>query len=266
MSFNDIEPFRKALQGVPEGLIKPNMASLLWVIVSYPNGCYIGQDALAKQACLKHDNFTKVLRACTNLGLIDREQTNARKGVQQCYRVNMPRLTELGRVEHSPPTPTNRVELEPVLGGTESDIGGTQVHPYKDNKYYKSSHEDVFSSSLSFIPATKRFTIGKEVHKLLEELEHRGTSLEAIEAEFSRVIWNSIDNPRMFVLSRLRDMLARPVQYTTTSRPPKCDNPDCDEKTRTLPYAVEVPNGDGQKTQLCLKCNSFWVNKWNSCA
>ena len=263
MSFNDIEPFRKALEGVPEGLIKPNMASLLWVIVTYPNGCYIGQDALAKQACLKHDNFTKVLRACTKLGVIDREQSYARKGIQQCYRVNMPRLTELGRVEHSPPTLTNRVELKPVLGGTESDIGGTQLHPYKDNKYYKSSSEDLFTSSLSFIPATKRFAIGKEFHKLLEELEHRGTTLEAIEAEFSRVDWNSIDNSRVFVLSRLRDLERRPVQFTATNRPPKCANPDCDEETRTLPYPVEVPNGNGQTTRSCLECNHYWVNKRN---
>lgn len=263
MSFNDIEPFRNALEGVPEGLIKPNMASLLWVIVSYPNGCYIGKDALAKRARLKPDNYDKVLRACTKLGLIDREQTHARTGVRQCYRVNMTRLMELGRVENSPPTPTNRVELKPVLGGTESETGGTQVHPYKEYKYYKSSKEDLFNSSLSFIPATKRFAVSKELHNLLEELEHRGTTLEAIEAEFSRVDWNSIDNPRVFLLGRLRDLVARPVQYTATNRPPKCANPDCDEESRTLPYPVEVPNGNGQTTRSCLECNHYWVNKRN---
>ena len=263
MSFNDIEPFRKALEGVPEGLIKPNMASLLWVILSYPNGCYIGQDALAKQACLKHDNFTKVLRACTKLGLIDREQSYARKGIQQCYRVNMNRLNELGRVENSPPNTTNRVELKPVLGGNKSVTGGTEVHPYKYNKYYKSSSEDLFSSSLSFIPALSRFNIPKELHSFLEQLEHRGTSLEAIRAEFSQVSWNLIDNPKAFVLGRLRDLVARPVQFSPTNRPPKCANPDCDEETRTLPYPVLVPNGNGQTTKSCLECNHYWVNKRN---
>jgi hypothetical protein len=263
MSFNDIEPFRKALEGVPEGLIKPNMASLLWVIVSYPNGCYIGQDALAKQARLKHDNFTRVLRACTKLGLIDREQSYARKGIQQCYRVNMNRLNELVRVENSPPNTTNRVELKPVLGGNESVSGGTQVHPYKDNKYYKSSTEDLFSSTLSFIPANKRFAISEDIKKLLKELEHRGTTLEAIEAEFSRDRWESIHSPKVIVTGRLRDMVARPVQYSATDRPPKCANPDCDEETRTLPYPVPVPNGNGQETYTCLECNHFWVNKRN---
>jgi hypothetical protein len=263
MSFNDIEPFRKALEGVPEGLIKPTMSSLLWVIVSYPNGCYIGQDALAKQARLKHDNFTKTLRACTKLGLIDREQTYARTGIRQCYWVNMPRLLELGRVEHSPPTLTNRVEHSPVVGGTESLTGSTQVDPYKDNKYYKSSSEDLFNSSLSFIPAGSRFSIPKELHSLLEELEHRGTTLEAIEAEFSQVNWSGINTPKVFVLGRIRDLVARPVQFSATNKPPKCTNPYCDEETRTVPYPVEVPNGNGQTTRSCLECNHHWVNKRN---
>ena len=263
MSFNDIESFRKALEGVPEGLIKPSMSSLLWVIVSYPNGCYIGQDALAKQARLKHDNFNKSLRACTKLGLIEREQNYARTGVRQCYRVNMPRLLELGRVEHNPPTLINRVEHNPVVGVTESSTGSNQVDPYKDNKYYKSSNEDLFNSSLSFIPASKRFSISKELYSLLEKLEHRGTTLEALRADFSQVNWNLIDNSRVFVLSRLRDLLARPVQFSATNRPPKCANPDCDEETRTLPYPVEVPNGDGQTTQSCIECNHYFVNKRN---
>ena len=263
MSFNDIEPFRRALEEAPEGLIKPSMASLLWVIVTYPNGCYIGQDALAKQARLKHDNFTKVLRNCTKLGLITREQSYARAGVRQCYRVNMPRLLELGRVEHSPPTLTNRVEHNPLVGVTESPTGSNQVDPYKYNKYYKSSNEDLFNSSLSFIPASSRFSIPKELHSLLEELEHRGTTLEAVKGDFRQVNWDLIDNPKVFVLGRLRDLVARPVQYTATNRPPKCANPECDEETRTLPYLVSVPNGNGQTTQSCLECNHYWVNKRN---
>lgn len=263
MSFNDIEPFRHALEGVPEGLIKPSMSSLLWVIVSYPNGCWIGQDALAKQARLKHDNFTKVLRDCTKLGLIDREQKYARFGLRQCYRVNMPRLIELGRVEQSPPTLTNWVEQSPVVGGTESPTGSNQVAPYKDNKYNKSSNEDLFNSSLSFIPASSRFAIPEELHSLLKELEHRGTTLEVIEAGFSQVNWAGINSPKVFVMGRLRDLMARPVRFSATNRPPKCANPDCNKDTRTLPYSVPVPNGNGQTTRNCLECNHFWVNKRN---
>lgn len=263
MSFSDIESFRRALEGVPEGIIKPNMASLLWVIVSYPNGCYIGQDALAKQARLKHDNFTKVLRACTKLGLIDREQTYARTGIRQCYRVNMPRLLELGRVEFSTPTLTNRVESKTVLGGIESGTGSTQVDPYKYNKYYKSSKEDLFNSSLSFIPANKRFAVNEELHILVDELEHRGTTSEALAAEFRHDNWPKVNNPKKFVLDRLRDLVARPVQYTATNRPPKCANPDCDEETRRVPYPVDIPGGNGAQTYSCLECNPGILNKRN---
>lgn len=263
MSFNDIEPFRKALEGVPEGLIKPAMSSLLWVIVSYPNGCYIGQESLAKQARLKHDNFTKSLRACTKLGLIDREQTYARTGVRQCYRVNMPRLLELGRVEHNPPTLTSRVEQSRVVSGTESPTGSNQVDPYKDNKNNKSSNDDLLKTSLSFIPANKRFKVPDEMRNMLSELEHQGTTFQAIRDEFSQVNWDLINNPRVFVLGRLRDLVARPVQFTANNQPPKCANPECDEFTRSLPYPVLIPNGNGATTKTCLECNYVWVNKRN---
>jgi hypothetical protein len=263
MSFNDIEPFRRALEEAPEGLITPSMASLLWVIVSYPNGCYIGQDALAKQARMKHDNYSKVLGRCTRLGLILREQSYARAGVRQCYRVNMTRLLELSRVELSTPTNNKRVELETVQGGTKSPSGGNQVHPYKDYKYYKSSKEDLFITSLSFIPANKRFAISEEVKKLLIELEHTGTTLEAIEADFRTVAWDLIQNPRVFVTGRLRDLVTRPVLYTSERQPPKCNNPDCDPTTRKLSYPIEIPNGNGARTYSCPDCNYSSVNKRN---
>lgn len=263
MSFNDIEPFRRALEGAPEGLIKPSMASLLWVIVSYPNGCYIGQDALAKQARLKHENFKRVLRDCTKLGLITREQSYARAGVRQCYRVNMTRLLELARVELSTPTTNKRMELETVQGGTESPSGSNPVHPYKDYKNYKSSKDDLFSSFLSFIPANKRFAISGEITKLLQELEHAGTTLEAVKAEIRGHDWERINNPRVFFTRLLRDLVARPVHHTSKRQPPKCSNPDCDPITRKLSYPVEIPHGDGAKTYYCLDCSYSAGNKRN---
>jgi hypothetical protein len=131
----------------------------------------------------------------------------------------------------------------------------------KDNKYYKSSSEDLFNSSLSFIPASCRFSIPKELPLLLKELEHRGTTLEAIEAEFRHDKWESIHNPKAIVTGRLRDMVARPVRYTFERQPPKCANPDCDPVTRRLTRPVEMP-GEG-KTMTCPDCNHFWVNKRN---
>ena len=263
MSFNDIEPFRKALAGVPDGVIKPSMASLLWVIVSYPNGCYIGQEALAKQARLKHDNFTKVLRACTQLGLIKREQTYARTGLRQNYSVNMPRLLELGRVEISTPSFDTRVESKTPVGATESETGSTPVDPYRDNKNNKSSKEDLFSNLLKNIPANKRFGFDSDVLSQLKKLEHRGTTLEAVKEDLRLVSWDSITNPKAFILSRLKDIEARPIRYSAECPPPKCSNPQCDQETRSLSSPVEVPGGNGSTTFYCLECNHHWVNKRN---
>ena len=136
----------------------------------------------------------------------------------------------------------------------------TEIAPYKDNKNNKSSNEDLFKTSLSFIPANKRFKVPDEMRNMLSELEHQGTTFQAIGDEFSKVNWDSIDNPRVFVLGRLRDLVARPVRYTANNPPPKCSNPDCDEETRTLSYSVEVPNGNGQTTRSCLECNHYWIN------
>jgi hypothetical protein len=264
MSFNDISPMRQAFRAIPHKTLNTSMRTLLLIIASYPEGCYIGREALAKECGFGELSTLKSnINKCLKLKLLDREQKYPRDGLQQCYRVNMKNLMTLSGVSLNSPSIMGRVDLKPSEGLSEMPSGVTEIAPYKDNKQYKSSNEDLFNTSLSFIPASSRFSIPKELNSLLEDLEHRGTTLEAIRGDFSQVNWNLIDNPKAFVLGRLRDLMARPVQYTATNRPPKCANPDCDEKTRTLPYLVSVPNGNGQTTQSCLECNHYWVNKRN---
>jgi len=151
--------------------------------------------------------------------------------------------------------------IEKSKEGTPNET--SKVVPISNLSISTSSKEDLFITSLSFIPATKRFVISEEIKKLLHELEHRGTTLEAIEDEFRHDKWESIHNPKAIVLGRLLDMVARPVRYTSERQPPKCANPDCDPVTRKLPYAIEIPNGNGARTRSCPECNFSSVNKRN---
>jgi hypothetical protein len=211
----------------------------------------------------KESTLKSNLNKCTKLNLIDREQKFPREGVQQCYRVNLNNLLSLGGVTLNDPSPMGRVDLKPAQGLSKPASGFAEMAPYKDYKNNKSSKEELFIFSLSFIPAHKRFAISGEVKKILSELEHRGTTLEAIEADFRTVAWELIDNPRVFVMGRLRDLVARPVRYTSERQPPKCSNPDCDPATRKLPYAIEIPKGNGARTLSCPDCNFSSVNKRN---
>ena len=144
MSFNEIAVFRTALGAISREhpkLINAGKRSLLWVIVSYPDGCFIGLQELADQAGLDPGTVLKYLRELTKLGFISREQTYARKGVRQCYRVN------LRNVEHflslSPVTPTDKepIPLLPITSEskpvTESVTAYHPEYPYKDYKDYK---------------------------------------------------------------------------------------------------------------------------------
>ena len=264
MSYDQIPPMRQAFRAISHETINTSMRQLLFIIASYPNGCFIGYEALTKECGFNKESTLKSnLNKCTKLNLIDREQRHPREGIQQCYSVNLDNLLALGGVTLNDPSPMGRVTLKPAKGSSKPSSGITQIAPYKDYKNYKSSKEDLFITSLSFIPANKRFVISEEVKKLLNELEHGGTTLEAIEAEFRHDKWESIHNPKAIVTGRLRDMVARPVLYTSERQPPKCSNPDCDPVTRKLPYAIEIPNGNGASTRSCPECNFSSVNKRN---
>jgi hypothetical protein len=147
MSFNEIAVFRTALGAISRlhpKLINAGKRNLMWVIVSYPDGCFIGRAELADQAGLDQGTVLKYLRELRSLGFINREQTYARKGVRQCYRVNVRNMEQF--VSMSPVTPLSSESnpLMPIAGDsktvTESANGYRQEHPYreyKDNKYDK---------------------------------------------------------------------------------------------------------------------------------
>lgn len=115
------------------------------------------------------------------------------------------------------------------------------------------------SQLIELIPGNKRFAINDTIKELLSTLEHKGTSFNAIRAVLPVDSWESIDSPKAFVTSLLRDLVTRPPDYSMDNKPTWCGK--CDERSRTHEHFVPVPNGNGAMTQSCTNCNPFMVLK-----
>ena len=62
-------------------------------------------------------------------------------------------------------------------------------------------------------------------------------------------------------LSKPCSPTAKPPHYSSEVKPKWCGK--CDEVSRKLNEWVDVPNGNGSKTQSCLECDPYLVNKAN---
>ena len=71
--------------------------------------------------------------------------------------------------------------------------------------------------------------------------------------------WSPISAPKEFVISLVKEKLSKPPRYSSEVIPKWCGN--CDLETRKLNEWVDVHNGNGAKTQSCLECDPYMVNK-----
>jgi hypothetical protein len=224
MSYNEISEFRNLLGEISRSrpkLIKPGHRSILWPILSQPNGCFVGEDELADQAGLAVGTLATYLRELTSLNLISREQTFARKGIRQCYRVELSGLYELIRV--SPDTPLSKPSslmgvTESVVPITESVNASYPIHPYREEREYKeervNNSQPVFNHSrfeeyvLLALPKDVRqlVTPGKNFEQLLDELGTLG-ALRDVPGALNRTTYDPSRNPGGLVLRLLNDLL-----------------------------------------------------------
>lgn len=221
MSFNEIAQFRIALSDISKrypGRLKAGHRSVMWVILSYPDGCFIGQDELADQSGLSVDTVKAYLRTLSNYGYILREQKYARKGLRQCYRINVPAMTSIDRV-----LPDTRYEAtSPVLSGTESVKGRTgapnECDPIPAYRYTnKDKYDRAKTDRFSFGAKTDRFNDfikllpahlqgvgrGDNVDAYLDALDAKGVALQATADYVSDYNYNSADKPYGVAVKRL---------------------------------------------------------------
>ena len=170
----------------------------------------------------------------------------------------MARIREL-KVTDELPIDSERVTEKAVIGNP-TVISGSPVSYPKPNKPIKPTTQ-LFIDLLSVIPKDKHFTATPEFLSLLEQLKHYETSYNDLKGDLKVLNWFSIYAPKEFVISLVKEKLAKPPRYSSEVKPKWCGK--CDEVSRKLNEWVDVPNGNGSKTQSCLECDPYLVNKAN---
>jgi DNA-binding Lrp family transcriptional regulator len=235
MSFNELAEFRELLSRISKErpkLISAGKRSLLWAIISQSNGCFIGYVELADQAGLSPETVKTYLRELTDLNLILREQTYARKGVRQCYHVSLQGLRALLRV-----LPVTPLELDtPLLGVTESVKGvtesATEYHlspTYRELRDYKKERVSNNLSNydlkrfkeviLNCLPESVRNLVnpGKNFEERLDELTSL-SALKAVPGQLGSVLYDPGKNPGGLVLKLLDELLVVTKQRVERDR------------------------------------------------
>ena len=152
-----------------------------------------------------------------------------------------------------------RVSVESKKGIRSEQKGYPQEHPI--TTLTTINNNQLVDDLLSVIPKDKQFNVTSEFVAILEQLKHYGTSYNDLKADLKVVNWFSIKLPKEFVISLIKEKLAKPPRYSSEVRPEWCG--ECDEASRKLSEPVDIPNGNGAKTIYCLECDPYLVNKAN---
>jgi hypothetical protein len=184
--------------------------------------------------------------------------TKARKGWQSEWGLNMP-LIRTHKVTDELPIDNKQVTEKSVIGNPTVLYGSPESYP-KPIKPIKPTTQ-LFNDLLSVMPKDKHFEATHEFLSSLEQLKQHGTSYNDLKGDLKVLNWFSIYAPKEFVISLVKEKLSKPPRYSSEVKPKWCGN--CDEETRKLNEWVDVPNGNGSKTQSCLVCNPYLVNKAN---
>jgi hypothetical protein len=256
MSFSEITHFRTELGRLAKEypkLIRAGEISLLWTIISYPNGCFIGQQELADLAHLSLSTKDTYLRKLTKLGFITREQSYARKGVRQCYRVSIKGMKDyclspvIANTNSLPPITDKPVPI------TDESNAYHRSYAYRDYKDYKYDiNQERFNKILNAIPKEFRIFIdsGTNYEIRLDKLELQGTTLEAICADLAKQNWYGAGS-KGGLLSHFLDALLGDTKAKKNSPMKWCG--ECDEVTRTFPEASY--DCDGKAYYECGRCS-----------
>ena len=264
MSFNEISDFRKALERLSREypkLINAGQRSLLFTIVSYPDGCFIGQEVLSLISGLSMPTQDTYLRRLTKLGFIDREQSFARKGVRQCYRVNVANMSAYCLSQVTPlvnPGLPITSKSKPI---TESATAYHPSHAYRDNKYNKYErtpiNRDRWNKLLSLLPRElQEIKAGNNYEINLDALEVKNVTLEATARHLSSQNYGGAETIGGLVDTLLKAYAGSIPSTESLSVLAWCGKCKSDED-RTVEYPSYIAGGNGRRTSACPTCSKW---------
>jgi DNA-binding MarR family transcriptional regulator len=274
MAYDDIPTLREAFKRLPLEVLNSSEASLLWVITSYPEGCFIGQEDLARTARLKLGTSKVNLRKLVNKKLVTKDQSYAHKGVRQCYRANM---TELQRLLERYDTNKDRVQLdtpkvsvqlkEPksvnknLKGVSERVNGVNELHPYKEYKDYIYDKElfNEFIGSFKHQDLVQYINPGKNLDELLKEVIQQDTSFKSLNGYLEKQNFSTSHKVGGLLVHFINQYLGRVKPGQKSGLPTWCGREGCNPITRLW---VE-PSYDlhDRPYYECNKCNPVGIKK-----
>ena len=297
MGFNEIDRLRHLLARDTDGLLNQTQRLILLTINSYenpndPRGCFQNHATLCAEVFLKprawYENLHHLTDGtkweknkrvpCSHLDCVSKETHlrivkrtgRAYNNNAQGYKLDLNRYEHLLSMRHGAPlevdTPPDSVHLETVKGAPIDIKGRTSAHPYKQDKQDKQLQESSYLNSFNDflkvkLETNKLFRVDPEMTQLLADIEAKGFTYKAVETALEAVGEPSINNPRGYVKSRLRELLEGvPDWNMTDNKPPHCG--ECDPVTRKLAYRYEVPsNPPGATSDQCPACNPYALRR-----
>lgn len=192
--------------------------------------------------------------------------TKGRPGANSEFGVNEISIERLIQVTHESPVinecPQGDELMTPVI-----EIGDRAVnhespvsHPIsiESNKGNESKTCDLARFKeviIEGLPTRLRalVTPGSNLEELINELERRGTTRNAIREHLNANNWNGVIRPGGIVVKLLGQMLADKSSPNSSPMVTWCG--ECAEETRKVDYSYAIPNGNGAITFDCPKCS-----------
>lgn len=148
------------------------------------------------------------------------------------------------------------------IGDPAVSNGSPEGHPIskESNKSKESKTFDLvrFEYIIQGLPTHLRKLVkpGSNFEELLDELELKETTREAIREHLQTNSWNNVRKPGGIVATLLQQLLTANAASIEPALPAWCGR--CDNaNSRKVTYAWKYQGGDGAKTMDCPKCSFF---------
>ena len=272
MSNGEVEPILK--NGFPRNL--SGTAVAVYYVIAYrydtrpgKKTSYPGMEELMLATTKSRSTIQRALAVLIKAGLVDQ--------VQRGYRIKraeyIPRYSLDLNSKSSASTLRNcqdkasqleAISVAPsdILGSNSGKIVSRERHPLStpNNQSTKSGPPDLvrFEYFMKGVPEHLRplVTPGNNFEILFDQLEHQGTTREAIRGHLQTNDWNNVRKPGGIVATLLQQLLTANAATIEPALPEWCGR--CDNaNSRKVTYAWKYQGGDGAKTMDCPKCSFF---------